>query len=62
LSDREYQVLRLLAAGKTTRQISAHLSLSTKTVSTYRARLLEKMGMKNSAELAACVFRNHLAD
>jgi two-component system invasion response regulator UvrY len=62
LSDREYQVLRLIATGKSTRDISEVLSLSIKTVSTYRARLLEKMRMKTSAELAAYVVRNRLAD
>jgi two-component system invasion response regulator UvrY len=62
LSDREYQVLRLIAAGRSTRDISAQLSLSAKTVSTYRARLLDKMGMKSSAELMAYAVRHHLAD
>jgi two-component system, NarL family, invasion response regulator UvrY len=62
LSDREYQVLRMIAAGKTTRQISAELVLSIKTVSTYRSRLLDKMDMKSAAELAAYAVRHHLAD
>ena len=62
LSDREYQVLRLIAAGRSTRDISTQLSLSSKTVSTYRARLLDKMGMKTSAELMAYAVRHHLAD
>ena len=62
LSDREYQVLRLIAAGRSTRDISTQLSLSAKTVSTYRARLLDKMGMKTSAELMAYAVRHHLAD
>jgi two-component system, NarL family, invasion response regulator UvrY len=62
LSDREYQVLRLIAAGRSTRDISVQLSLSTKTVSTYRARLLDKMGMRTSAELMAYAVRHHLAD
>jgi DNA-binding NarL/FixJ family response regulator len=51
LSDREYQVLRLLSEGLTPTAISEQLCLSVKTVSTYRTRLLEKMGMKNNAEL-----------
>jgi DNA-binding NarL/FixJ family response regulator len=51
LSDREYQVLRLLASGKPVSAIGEELALSVKTVSTYRARLLKKMGMKNNAEL-----------
>lgn len=62
LSDREYQVLRMIAVGKTTREISADLALSTKTVATYRTRLLEKMKMKNSAELTAYVVRNRLSE
>jgi two-component system, NarL family, invasion response regulator UvrY len=62
LSDREYQVLRMIAAGKNTREISAELSLSVKTVSTYRSRLLEKMNMRTAAELAAYAVRHHLAD
>jgi DNA-binding NarL/FixJ family response regulator len=51
LSDREYQVFRLIAFGKTVGQISKELSLSVKTISTYRTRILEKMNMKTSAEL-----------
>ena len=51
LSDREYQTLCLIAAGKALSQIAEELSLSAKTVSVYRARLLEKMGFKNNAEL-----------
>ena len=51
LSDREYQVLCQLASGKTVTEIAAELALSVKTVSTYRARILEKMDMKNNAEL-----------
>ena len=62
LSDREYQVPRLIAAGRSTRDISTQLSLSTKTVGTYRARLLDKMGMRTSAELMAYAVRHHLAD
>jgi two-component system invasion response regulator UvrY len=51
LSDREYQVVRLLAAGKTVSEIAADLSLSVKTVSTYRARILEKLGLQSTAEV-----------
>ena len=51
LSDREYQVLRMIASGRTVTQIATRLSLSTKTISTYRARVLEKMQMKSTAEL-----------
>ncbi|QXD15649.1 response regulator transcription factor [Rhodocaloribacter litoris] len=52
LSDREFQVMRLLAEGKSVTEIADMLSLSVKTVSTYRARVLEKMNMKSNAELA----------
>jgi two-component system invasion response regulator UvrY len=62
LSDREYQVLRMIAAGKSTRQISIELALSVKTISTYRARIFEKMQMKSTAELAAYAVRNRLTD
>ena len=51
LSDREYEVLRLFAAGKSVGEIAAELSLSVKTVSTYRTRLLAKLRLKNNAEL-----------
>jgi two-component system, NarL family, invasion response regulator UvrY len=51
LSDREFQVLRLLASGKTVSEIADGLSLSVKTISTYRSRILDKMKMKNNAEL-----------
>ena len=51
LSDREFEVLRLIAAGKTTTAIAEQLSLSVKTVSTYRTRILEKLQLKASSEL-----------
>jgi DNA-binding NarL/FixJ family response regulator len=51
LSDREYQVLCLIASGKTVKEIGAELTLSIKTISTYRRRILEKMNMKNNAEI-----------
>ncbi len=51
LSDREYQVLRLLGIGKTVSEIAADLALSVKTISTYRARILEKMHLRTTAEL-----------
>ena len=51
LSDREYQVLCLIASGREVKEISNELALSSKTISTYRTRLLEKMNMKTSAEL-----------
>jgi len=60
LSDREFQVLRLIASGKTVGQIAEELSLSSNTVSTYRARVLEKMGMKTNAELTHYAISNGL--
>ncbi|HET7839859.1 MAG TPA: response regulator transcription factor [Rectinemataceae bacterium] len=60
LSDREYQVFRLLASGKPIGEIAALLSLSVKTVSTYRARVLGKMGMENNAQLTHYAFKNGL--
>jgi two-component system invasion response regulator UvrY len=51
LSDREYQTLLFIASGKTVSEIADILSLSTPTISTYRARILEKMKLKNNAEL-----------
>jgi len=60
LSDREDQVMRLLAAGKTVRTIAKELFLSVKTVHAYRARILAKMNMKNHVELAHYAFRHQL--
>lgn len=60
LSDREYQVLCLIASGKTVKQISEELSLSVKTISTYRARILDKMEMKTNAELTYYAIENRL--
>ena len=60
LSDRELQVLCLIASGKTVSEIAGDLSLSVKTISTYRARILEKMSMKSSAELTRYALQNHL--
>lgn len=51
LSDREFQVMQLMATGKTLTEIAEELSLSAKTVSTYRTRLLEKLDLKSNAEL-----------
>ncbi len=62
LSDREYQTLTMIASGKTVSAIAAELSLSVKTVSEYRARLLLKMKLKNSAELTHYAIRNGLID
>jgi two-component system invasion response regulator UvrY len=60
LSGREFEVMRLIASGKTVREIARLLSLSDKTISTYRVRLLEKMGLKNNAELIHYAAHNHL--
>jgi two-component system, NarL family, invasion response regulator UvrY len=60
LSDREYQVLCLIASGKEVKEISSELGLSAKTISTYRARLLEKMNMKTNAELTHYAIQNSL--
>ncbi len=60
LSDREFQVMRLIAAGKSTTLIADLLSLSVKTVSTYRSRILEKLGLKTSLELIRYTVDHHL--
>ena len=60
LSDREYQVLCLIASGKEVKEISAEMGLSAKTVSTYRARLLVKMNMRTNAELTVYAVQNGL--
>jgi two-component system invasion response regulator UvrY len=62
LSDREYQVLRLLGSGKKVSEIAETLSLSVKTVSTYRGHILEKMKLKNNAELTFYVIENRLKE
>jgi two-component system invasion response regulator UvrY len=62
LSDREFEVMRLIASGKTVGEIAALLSLSDRTISTYRARLLEKMGMKTSAEVTHYAIQNKLVE
>jgi two-component system invasion response regulator UvrY len=60
LSDREYEVMSHIAAGKTVTEIAAALSLSAKTISTYRTRVLEKLGVKNSAKIVQYAVRNGL--
>ena len=62
LSDREYQVLRLLGSGKTISDIGRDLGLSVKTVSTYRARVLDKLGMRSNAELMRYAIENRLLE
>ncbi len=60
LSNREMEVARLIASGISTKIIANQLSLSVKTINTHRARLLAKLGVKNSVELAAYCINNHL--
>jgi two-component system invasion response regulator UvrY len=60
LSDREFQVLCLIAAGKPPRDIAAELNVSVKTVATHRARLLEKMGLKNNADVVQYAIEHDL--
>ena len=62
LSDREFQVLRMIGSGKTVSEIGVELSLSVKTVSTYRARILEKMQRNTNAELTRYCFENKLVE
>jgi DNA-binding NarL/FixJ family response regulator len=62
LSDREFQVLRMIALGKTVKQIADDIALSVKTVSTYRARILEKTGMRTTAELIRYALQAQLVD
>ncbi len=60
LSDREFEILKMLASGKTVSEVAAILSLSVKTVSTHRARMLKKMQMRTNAELTHYAIRNGL--
>lgn len=62
LSDREFQVMRMIAVGKTVTQIAEALSLSVKTVSTYRARVLQKMNLKTNAELIHYAIQHQLIE
>lgn len=62
ITDREYQVLKLIAAGKTLTQVAETLNLGVATVSTYRARLLEKMGLRSTAELIRYGLEHGLAE
>mgnify|MGYP003562233153 FL=1 len=62
LSDREYQTLCFIAEGKTLSEISAEMFLSPKTVSVYRARLLEKLSLNNNSELIRYAIKNKLVD
>lgn len=62
LSDREYQIMWLLASGRTVGEIAKQLFLSANTVSTYRARILKKINVKNNAELMRYAIRHQLID
>ncbi len=62
LSDREYQVFRMLALGKTVKEISEELGLSPQTVSTHRSRILEKMQLATNADLTEYALANRLID
>ena len=62
LSDREFQVLLLLASGKTVKAVADEMFLSVKTISTYRSRILEKMNKKSNAELTHYALKNKLID
>lgn len=62
LSDREYETMRLIASGKRLKEIAEEMHLSVKTVSVYRARLLEKMQLKNNSELTRYALEKQLVD
>jgi two-component system invasion response regulator UvrY len=62
LSDREYEVLCLIAQGKNSREIAQSLFISENTVGTYRARILDKMGLRNTAELIRYAVKHRLVD
>jgi DNA-binding NarL/FixJ family response regulator len=62
LSDREYQVFEMLVAGKSITDIAERLNLSVKTVSTHKARIMQKMNMTNSAGLVRYAINHHLVD
>ncbi|HTL16356.1 MAG TPA: response regulator transcription factor [Patescibacteria group bacterium] len=62
LSDREFQVMRLLVAGKSLKEIASELSLSAKTISTFHTRIWEKLGVKNDVEMVHYALEHRLAD
>jgi len=62
LSAREFAVFSLLARGRSVNEIAAELSISNKTVSTHKARLMEKLGIANAAELVRYALRHRLVD
>ena len=62
LSDREFEVMKRIAAGASVKEIAAHLSLGEKTVFTYRARLLEKLELKSDVDVARYALRHRLVE
>jgi len=62
LSDREFQVMQMMASGRTLAEIADELSLSARTISTYRTRLLEKMNLKTNAEIIRYAIENGLVE
>jgi DNA-binding NarL/FixJ family response regulator len=62
LSDREFEVFRMLAAGASVTDIATRLKLSVKTVSTHKANLMHKMGLQNASELVRYAIKHGLAD
>jgi DNA-binding NarL/FixJ family response regulator len=62
LSDREFEVMKLIAAGRKVKELAVKLSLSEKTVFTYRARLLEKLGLKSDVEITRYALRQKLVE
>jgi two-component system, NarL family, invasion response regulator UvrY len=62
LSEREAQVMRLIAVGKSAKEIASDLSLSVKTISTYRTRILEKMNLRTNADIIRYAMQEKLVD
>jgi DNA-binding NarL/FixJ family response regulator len=62
LSDREFQILTMMGRGLTVTQAATELSLSVKTVSTYRSRVLQKLGLATTTEMVRYAIRHHLTD
>jgi len=62
LSNREYQIMRMIASGQSNKEIAAELSVSAQTVSTHRSRLLKKMGLRTKTELVRYAIENELVD
>ncbi len=62
LSNREYQVMYLIASGRTLTEIANELSLSIKTISTYRARILDKLGLRNTTDIIRYAFKNKIVE